>query len=110
LQCFDQPEAIEPRNHHVGEDEIGRIGKRCGERGLAVGEGLHLVSASEQALNILAHIGVVFNEQNAGLRRLNGVRGRGRFGRHPVRRWAGIFSNVQLLAHGASSEARNRRT
>ena len=47
-QRREQPEAVEPRHHHVGEDEIRRVRRAAASAGLAVGDGFDAVVRREQ--------------------------------------------------------------
>ena len=48
-QLLQQPEAVEPRHHDVGEDQIGTRAPRCRQRLLAVGGGGDLVARRRAA-------------------------------------------------------------
>ena len=64
-QLADEPEPVEVRHHHVGDDEIGSARARGLERGLAVGDDLHVVVLGEQPPRVLAQVGVVVRQQDA---------------------------------------------
>jgi hypothetical protein len=79
-QRGDQGQAVEPRHHHVADDQVGRTGPGGVERGPPVGDRGHLVAGPEQPPQIVAHVGVVVGDQDAS--RAQVVRGR-RPGRAP---------------------------
>ena len=65
----DQAKAVECGHHHVGEDEIGCVVANAIERGTAIADDLDAIVLSEHAAEIVAHIGVVVGDQDAGRRR-----------------------------------------
>ena len=64
-QLADEPEPVQARHHHVGDDQIGAQLTRRLERGLTVRDGVHVVVLGKQPSRVLAQIGVVVREQNS---------------------------------------------
>ena len=63
--CRQKAEAVEPRHHDVGQDEVGLQGARRGQRRLAVGRALDPVAGgAQQALDVVAHVEIVVGQQN----------------------------------------------
>ncbi len=54
-----QRQAVQPRHHHVGEQQIGRLAANRLERRQAVADGLDTVGRREQAGDVVAHVRVV---------------------------------------------------
>ena len=63
-----QPESIQPRHHHVAEDEIRRTCRRRGEGRSAIRHGVHHVAAAQQPPYVPPHVGIVVHPQNPGAR------------------------------------------
>ena len=61
-----QPEAVEPGHHHVGQHEIGPARAHGGERLGARPERVDLEPALEETDQVVAHVGVVVGEHDAG--------------------------------------------
>ena len=59
-----QLEAVEPRHHHVGEQQVGRLAPDGVERRQAVGDGFDAAGRGEQAADVVAHVGVVVGEDD----------------------------------------------
>ena len=57
-----QAESVEPRHHHIGEDEVRTPRAGGVERRLAVRNRLHLIACGQQAPHIIQHIGVVVGD------------------------------------------------
>ncbi len=86
---IEQAEAVEPRHHHVRQQEIGQLAPDCGERGFAVGDGLHPVAMpAQQPLDIIAHIGIVVGEHDPPAASRERARRAGRQGRAIVDQFA----------------------
>lgn len=65
-QSAQQLDAVEPRHHDVGEDQIGPPSLDRVERRATVGDGLDRPAVREQALQILSpHVGVVVGQENS---------------------------------------------
>ena len=64
-QLPQEPEAIELGHHDVGHDHVRRARPRRPRALPAVADGLDDPSLGEQALRVVAHVGVVVGEENA---------------------------------------------
>ena len=102
-QGLQEAEAVEPGHHHVGHHELGR--RLAGERqGLGtVVRGDHLVLGLQQALHVVAQVGVVVGDQHAcafhaGRRRRESLRRR-RIGQ-PAQRLLDVGMRVGRLGGG----------
>ena len=65
--CTDrsnEAEPVEPRHHHIGEDEVRTPRPGGVERRLTVWNRLHLIARGQQAPHIIQHIGVVVGDQH----------------------------------------------
>jgi len=65
-QRLDDTEAVEPRHHHVGDDDIGALAAYCFERRPAIAHRLDLIVGREQPGDVGAHVGIVVGQQHAG--------------------------------------------
>jgi hypothetical protein len=61
-----RPEAVEPRHHHIGEDEIRRRRLRAFQRGAPVARDLDDVELAENSRQVVAHVGVVVGDEQPG--------------------------------------------
>ena len=69
-QRAQQFEAVDPRHHHVGQDDVGLpLGHRP-ERLLAVGRGAHRPVGTEQPCQVAAHVGVVVHDEDVRAQRV----------------------------------------
>jgi hypothetical protein len=61
----NQPEAVEVRHHHVGDDQVGQLPGRSAECERAVGHRLDRVARREKPGDVAAHVGVVVRDEHA---------------------------------------------
>ena len=84
-QRLKQPKAIQPRHHHIGEHQIGRCAEGSFKCRTAVGDGQHLVGATEESRHVVPHVGVIVSPKNARSRTSRRGRRLGCFGFKKVR-------------------------
>ena len=71
-------EAVEAGHHDVAQQQVGRIGPGALEGRASVGHRLHRPARAQQALHVLAHVGVVVRHEDAGGAVGAALTGRGR--------------------------------
>jgi hypothetical protein len=62
----EQFEPVDARHHDVGQHEVRRFGPRLLERLLPVHRRRHGVLVGQQSADVVAHVGVVIGDENAG--------------------------------------------
>ena len=63
-QFAQQPESIQPRHHHIAENQVRRMIARHLQSVFAIADGLYPVSSAQQACYIPAHIGVIVRHKD----------------------------------------------
>ena len=64
-QRVEKLESVEPRHHHVAQDQVRAVPYRGLKCLLAVGDRFDLVTVAEQAADMVAHVGVIISKQDA---------------------------------------------
>ena len=78
MERFEQAKAVQSRHHHVGQHEVGWVGPRELEGGLAVRSGSYVVRLAEQGGDVVTHVRVVVGHEHA-----RSLRSAGEFRRAP---------------------------